>query len=302
MYKRILILSLTLGLSFIGCGSQTNIDEDKAYEQESSHTEAAAKDTKTKEVKAEEKQEEKPEEKPEEKSSQENTQKEMTQKEATPTEILEKESVNKTTSNENKDFYSIEFDENSEIFARIKGKSYKDNCTVPVSDLRYLHVLHIGFDGESHEGEIICNKYIADDLLEIFQSLYEAKYPIEKIRLVDEYDADDERSMADNNSSSFNFRFISHTTKISKHGYGLAMDINTLYNPYVKTVNGQLSIEPANAADYVDRAKDFPYKIDENDLAYKLFIEHGFEWGGAWKNSKDYQHFEVPDSVVKSYY
>ncbi|MBR5635296.1 MAG: M15 family metallopeptidase, partial [Pseudobutyrivibrio sp.] len=199
----------------------------------------------------------------------------MTQKEATPTEILEKESVNKTTSNENKDFYSIEFDENSEIFARIKGKSYKDNCTVPVSDLRYLHVLHIGFDGESHEGEIICNKYIADDLLEIFQSLYEAKYPIEKIRLVDEYDADDERSMADNNSSSFNFRFISHTTKISKHGYGLAMDINTLYNPYVKTVNGQLSIEPANAADYVDRAKDFPYKIDENDLAYKLFIEHG---------------------------
>lgn len=210
--------------------------------------------------------------------------------------------MNQEESKENKDFYSIEFNKNSEIFARIKGKSYKDDCTVPVSDLRYLHVLHVGFDGESHEGEIICNKYIADDLLEIFQALYEAKYPIEKIKLVDEYDADDERSMADNNSSSFNFRFISHTTKISKHGYGLAMDINTLYNPYVKTVNGKLSIEPANAADYVDRSQDFPYKIDENDLAYQLFIAHGFQWGGAWKNSKDYQHFEVPDSVVKKLY
>ncbi|WP_294306610.1 M15 family metallopeptidase [Pseudobutyrivibrio sp.] len=199
-------------------------------------------------------------------------------------------------------FYAVEFTEESEIFERIKGKSYKDNCTVPLSDLRYLHVLYVGFDGQSHDGEIICNKYIADDLLEIFEELYEAKYPIEKIKLVDEYNADDEASMADNNSSSFNFRFISYTTKISKHGYGLAIDINTLYNPYVKTVNGKLSIEPANAADYVDRSKDFDYKIDEEDLAYKLFIAHGFEWGGSWKNSKDYQHFEVPDSVVKSLY
>lgn len=199
-------------------------------------------------------------------------------------------------------FYAVEFTEESEIFERIKGKSYKDNCTVPLSDLRYLHVLHVGFDGQSHDGEIICNKYIADDLLEIFEELYVAKYPIEKIKLVDEYDADDEASMADNNSSSFNFRFISYTTKISKHGYGLAIDINTLYNPYVKTVNGKLSIEPANAAAYVDRSKDFDYKIDEEDLAYKLFIAHGFEWGGSWKNSKDYQHFEVPDSVVESLY
>lgn len=200
------------------------------------------------------------------------------------------------------EFYAEEFDESSEIFARIKGLSYKDNCTVPLSDLRYLHVLHVGFDGQTHEGEIICNKYIADDLLEIFEELYEAQYPIEKIKLVDEYDADDEKSMADNNSSSFNFRYISYSKKISKHGYGLAMDINTLYNPYVKTVKGKLSIEPANAAAYVDRSKDFPYKIDKEDLAYKLFTAHGFEWGGAWKNSKDYQHFEVPDSVVKKLY
>ena len=108
-----------------------------------------------------------------------------------------------------------------------------------------------------HEGELVVNKDIADDVLEIFKELYESGYQIEKVRLVDEYDADDEASMSDNNSSAFNFRFISHTTKISKHGMGMAVDINTLYNPYVKTVDGEQSIEPANAADYVDRSKDF---------------------------------------------
>ncbi|MDY6400253.1 MAG: M15 family metallopeptidase [Synergistales bacterium] len=187
-------------------------------------------------------------------------------------------------------FYAAEIDD--VIFARIKGKSYKDNCTVPLSDLRYLHVMHIGFDGEPHEGELICNASIAADLLDIFQKLYEAGYQIEKIRLVDEYNADDETSMRDNNSSCFNFRFISRTTKVSKHGLGLAVDINTLYNPYIKTVDGKTYIEPATAGEYVDRAKDFPHKIDENDLCYKLFTQHGFEWGGNWKSVKDYQHFE----------
>ena len=187
-------------------------------------------------------------------------------------------------------FYAAEIDD--VIFARIKGKSYKDDCTVPLSDLRYLHVIHIGFDGEPHEGELICNASIAADLLDIFQKLYEAGYQIEKIRLVDEYNADDEASMRDNNSSCFNFRFISHTTKVSKHGLGLAVDINTLYNPYIKTVDGKTHIEPATAGEYVDRTKDFPHKIDENDLCYKLFTLHGFEWGGNWKSVKDYQHFE----------
>ena len=72
----------------------------------------------------------------------------------------------------------------------------------------------------------------------------------------------------------------------------MAVDINTRYNPYVKTVNGKLSIEPANGADYVDRSKDFAHKIDHDDLCYKLFTEHGFTWGGDWAHSKDYQHFE----------
>ena len=144
----------------------------------------------------------------------------------------------------------------------MQGKSYKADCTLPRENLRYIHVLHVGFDNQVHEGELVVNKDIADDVLEIFKELYESGYQIEKVRLVDEYDADDEASMSDNNSSAFNFRFISHTTKISKHGMGMAVDINTLYNPYVKTVDGELSIEPANAADYVDRSNDFSHKID----------------------------------------
>lgn len=188
------------------------------------------------------------------------------------------------------DFYISEIPD--DIFAKMQGKSYKEDCTVPREDLRYVHVRHMGFDGEAKDGELVVNKAIADDVLAIFEELYKADYPIEKVRLVDEYDADDEASMSDNNSSAFNFRFISHTTRISMHGLGMAVDINTRYNPYVKTVDGKLSIEPANGADYVDRSKDFPHKIDHEDLCYKLFKEHGFTWGGDWTHSKDYQHFE----------
>ena len=191
---------------------------------------------------------------------------------------------------EAEEFYVSEIPD--DIFEKMQGKSYKADCTVPREDLRYVHVLHMGFDGETKEGELVVNKAIADDVCDIFEKLYEADYPIEKIRLVDEYDADDEASMSDNNSSAFNFRFISHTTKISKHGLGMAVDINTLYNPYVKTVDGKRSVEPANASDYVDRSADFPYKIDHDDLCYQLFKEHGFSWGGDWQHSKDYQHFE----------
>lgn len=188
------------------------------------------------------------------------------------------------------DFYISEIPD--DIFAKMQGKSYKEDCTVPREDLRYVHVRHMGFDGEAKDGELVVNKAIADDVLAIFEELYKADYPIEKVRLVDEYDADDEASMSDNNSSAFNFRFISHTTRISRHGLGMAVDINTRYNPYVKTVDGKLSIEPANGADYVDRNKDFQHKIDHEDLCYKLFKEHGFTWGGDWTHSKDYQHFE----------
>lgn len=157
-----------------------------------------------------------------------------------------------------------------DIFAKMQGKSFKDNCTVPREDLRYLKVLHVGFDGKTHTGELVVSRLIADDVLDIFKQLYEAGYEIEKIRLIDEYDADDEKSMSDNNSSAFNFRYISYSTKLSKHALGLAVDINTLYNPYVKYVDGRRNVEPANAEKYTDRSIEFPHKIDHDDLCYKV--------------------------------
>ena len=187
-------------------------------------------------------------------------------------------------------FYAIPIPD--EIFAKMQGKSYKDDCTIPRDDLRYIHVLHKNIEGETLEGEMVCSKLIAEDLLEIFRELYEQSYPIEKMRLIDEYDANDELSMTDNNSSCFNYRTISHTNKISKHGLGVAVDINTLYNPYTKVVDGERIIEPAAGAPYLDRDADFPYKIERGDLCYNLFISHGFEWGGDWPDRKDYQHFE----------
>lgn len=193
-------------------------------------------------------------------------------------------------------FYIKSIDD--ELFSKIYGKSYKQDCVVPREDLRYLHVLHKTLDGKTKEGELVCHKLIADSLIEIFEALYEAEYPIEKIRLVDEYDADDETSMRDNNSSCFNFRFISHTTSISKHGKGMAVDINPLYNPYTKFVDGKRVVEPATAEFYLDRQADFFYKITEDDLCYKLFTERGFEWGGNWTYAKDYQHFELPDETI----
>ena len=179
-----------------------------------------------------------------------------------------------------------------DIFAKMQGKSFKDNCTVPREDLRYLKVMHVGFDGKTHTGELVVNRLIADDVLDIFKQLYKAQYPIERIALIDEYDGDDEQSMSDNNTSAFNFRTIAGTDIVSEHGMGLAVDVNPFYNPQVKETENGVEVSPEDAISYADRSGDFLYKIDHEDLCYKLFTEHGFEWGGDWETCKDYQHFE----------
>lgn len=181
------------------------------------------------------------------------------------------------------------------LFERMKGKTYpSDDSDIEISleELAYLHILHYGFDGKVHEGELICNRLIVYDLMDIFKCLLEEKYPIEKVVLIDEYNAEDEPSMADNNSSAFNYRVIYGTKTLSNHARGLAIDINPLYNPYISTHGGKEIIQPANAGAYVDRAREFPHKITHDDLCYNLFLDHGFEWGGDWEDSKDYQHFE----------
>ena len=180
-----------------------------------------------------------------------------------------------------------------ETFKRIYGKTYPKDCTVARGDLRYVRVLHYTGDGKIKLGEIICHKSIAHDLTDIFRQLFEAKYPIESIRLIDDYGANDEASMNANNTSCFNFRFVAGTRKMSNHSRGTAIDINPLYNPYVKRrSDGTLRVNPEAGRKYANRKGTFPYKIDSSDLCYKLFTKHGFAWGGNWRTLKDYQHFE----------
>jgi len=178
------------------------------------------------------------------------------------------------------------------VFARMRGKSYPDGCPIKRSDLRYVRALHCDAAGRIRLGEMVCHKQIAADLVDIFRELYRQKYPIERMILIDEYGADDETSMRANNSSSFCYRTIAGSRTVSKHARGMAVDINTLYNPYVRRrKNGTLFVQPATATPYIDRARAFPYKITRDDLCCRLFRAHGFRWGGDWRGYKDYQHF-----------
>lgn len=170
------------------------------------------------------------------------------------------------------------------VFARMQGKSYPKNCKTSRSDLRYLTVLYTDEKGVTQHGELICNKAIASDLLSIFRELYRQHYPIHSVRLIDEFDGDDERSMEANNTSCFNYR-QTYTGGLSKHAKGMAIDINPLWNPCIHISDKAAgTIEPKNAKR--------EHKIDKNDLCYKLFVKHGFRWGGAWRSLKDYQHFD----------
>ena len=171
---------------------------------------------------------------------------------------------------------------------RMRGISYPEGAEIPLADLRYLRLSYVDFDGKEQVGEMVCNKAVAGDLLEIFKALYEARYPIRSIRLIDDFDGDDEASMQADNTSCFNYRKISGMRRLSAHAKGMAVDVNPYENPYVRSSG----VKPAGASAYADRSRDFAHKIDRNDLCYKLFLEHGFAWGGAWRSVKDYQHFE----------
>lgn len=181
------------------------------------------------------------------------------------------------------------------VFARMQGKSYPKDCPTPRAELRYLSLSYRDARGQTRQGEMVCHRRIAADLVSIFRQLWLADYRIERMQLVDDYGADDQRSMAANNTSCFNFRYISGTRTVSKHGQGMAVDINPLYNPYVYTRGGVRRVEPLAGRPYAthrERLQGVPFLITRSDLCYRLFRQHGFRWGGDWTRSKDYQHFE----------
>lgn len=182
-----------------------------------------------------------------------------------------------------------------ETAARIQGKSYKKGAKISLDSLRYLRIRYVDFEGNTQDGEMIVNKKIALKTLKVFYELYKIKYPIEKMQLIDEYDADDEKSMADNNTSAFNYRKVANSNKLSNHSKGLAIDINPRINPYITSYG----IAPANSKVYKVReaskcrGKYRDYMIHKGDKVYKIFQKYGFSWGGDWTHSKDYQHFEA---------
>ena len=179
----------------------------------------------------------------------------------------------------------------------ITGISYPgtDDMVISYDDLRYVGILYVDFNGLTQAGELICNEKIAQDIVEIFCELYNSDYRIGSVYLIDNYGGDITASMCADNTSCFNYRVEEGASSLSEHAYGLAVDVNPCYNPYVEFDTGEDGgdfISPSGSEIYADRTASFPYKIDENDLCYRLFTSHGFKWGGDWNFCKDYQHFE----------
>ncbi len=177
----------------------------------------------------------------------------------------------------------------------IKGNSHNYACPVTLKDLRYINLEHIDFKGNTKIGELIVHKNVASDIVKIFEYLYNIKYPIEKMKLVSNYKANDFSSIEDNNTSAYNCRFIENTTKWSKHAYGKAIDINPIQNPYISK-SGEISHE--KSLKYRKRVvpNDISYSskaiLLKNDEVVRIFQKYGWKWGGIWKSIKDYQHFE----------
>lgn len=171
--------------------------------------------------------------------------------------------------------------------------SWHEGCPVTIDNLAYVKVSYFGFDYEAHTGALIVGRDVAPDVLAIFKELYEEKFPIEKIKPIEEYAGNDVASMADNNTSAFNCRAMTgFANQYSLHSYGRAIDINPLYNPYVN----DKEILPEEGAGYVDRKAYHKGKITLDSKTYEDFKERGWIWGGEdWNNKiRDYQHFEKP--------
>jgi len=175
-----------------------------------------------------------------------------------------------------------------DIIDQIDGITFHDNTPFDHSFLSYLTVTHINFYGEPTIGHLIVAQEIGDEVLEIFQEIFEYGFPIYSIRLIDYFDAIDYDSMAANNSHAFNFRYIAGTNVISRHGFGMAIDINPIQNPYIR---GD-TIWPAAGAYYLDRDNVRPGMIVPGSVVYYAFINRGWTWGGHWQSPIDYHHFE----------
>lgn len=195
-------------------------------------------------------------------------------------------------------FCEYEIVEGDDIYQRINGKSYRENPDIRLDELSYMKMLHYNYDGQIQVGELIMNSLVAEDILQIFQELFQNQYQIQSMYLVDNYwtgdgITSDSASIDENNTSAFNYRQSTAGQELSNHAYGRAIDINPLQNPYIWFDADGSPSEYYRDDIYINRELDDPHIIDHDDLCCQLFLEHGFTWGGDWVNPIDYQHFEM---------
>ncbi len=167
--------------------------------------------------------------------------------------------------------------------------SWRPGCPVPVESLRRVTLVHRGFDGAAHQGVIVVHEDVAQEVVEVFQELYDAAYPVERMEPVDVYGGSDAASMDANNTSAFNCRPATGGAGWSEHAFGRAVDLNPLQNPYVR---GD-TVLPPQSARYLDRTSTDVGVIHDDDAAVRAFEARGWVWGGDWSSLKDYQHFSV---------
>ena len=149
---------------------------------------------------------------------------------------------------------------------------------------------HWGYDEQVHKGELVVHKDVAEVFVDIFRDIFRSGFPIQKMRLIDYYDCDDDASMKDNNSSAFCCRKVRNTGIFSEHSYGKSIDINPLFNPCVI----KDSVSPEEGREYLDRTRtDVKGMVVKGGVCHQAFISRGWGWGGNWINLKDYQHFSL---------
>lgn len=188
-----------------------------------------------------------------------------------------------------------------ELFARhhlsrevVTGIHPEFLCPLPVSeeirrDLVVLFPDYCTVLQTTRTGMIVVHRAIARKVLAGFQALHRGCFPIGRMLPIVAYNWSDVRSMAANNTSGFNYRYISGTDRLSLHAYGLAFDLNPLWNPCCG--DGLWSPD----APYVP---DAPGTITRESWVVRVFEDLGFKWGGDWSEPFDPQHFQMPLSKI----
>jgi hypothetical protein len=167
--------------------------------------------------------------------------------------------------------------------------SWRSGCPVAPSALRRVRLSYWGFDGQVHTGALVVNESAVRDVVVVFKRLYGARFPVRRMRPIDAYGGDDERSLAADNTAGFNCRYAvgPGPRRWSTHAYGLAIDVNPVENPYLE--GGR--VHPRAGRAYLDRSKFRPGMAVRGRVLVRAFTAVGWQWGGRWRGTPDYQHF-----------